>query len=312
MNFELRYYVTRTSTGLVDHEASDSLCAAGSRSLCGAAETAEERRRHEPGPGSLRVAPLPPRAPSACRPLAHLGKSRRTTQEAVCATNRPWRAPARAEARSCARSSPQGCGELPLSAAPHRPRGAAPRPAALSPGAVAPSGAQQRAGSGGGAAGRRPKPRTKSAGAPRPPGEGSARRGRPRGLTWDICGRKLISLRLMEWLRRLLSSWHSSTPSRSVCARSKTWAVSQVTRWLGGSTLQLISHCPHCFHGSIPATLRPRRPPLRPPPPPPRPARPASHRSAPARPVRRGPAAPSRGLRCVRARLRAGPAVRSP
>lgn len=143
-------------------------------------------------------------------------------------------------------------------------------------------------------------------------GEGSARRGRPRGLTWDICGRKLISLRLMEWLRRLLSSWHSSTPSRSVCARSKTWAVSQVTRWLGGSTLQLISHCPHCFHGSIPATLRPRRPPLRPPPPPPRPARPASHRSAPARPVRRGPTAPSRGLRCVRARLRAGPAVRSP
>lgn len=177
MNFELRYYVTRTSTGLVDHEASDSLCAAGSRSLCGAAETAEERRRHEPGPGSLRVAPLPPRAPSGCRPLAHLGKSRRTTQEAVCATNRPWRAPARAEARSCARSSPQGCGELPLSAAPHRPRGAAPRPAALSPGSVAPSGAQQRAGSGGGAAGRRPKPRTKSAGAPRPRAEKGARDG---------------------------------------------------------------------------------------------------------------------------------------
>lgn len=134
----------------------------------------------------------------------------------------------------------------------------------------------------------------------------SAGWGRPRGLTWDICGRKLISLRLMEWLRRLLSSWHSSTPSRSVCARSKTWAVSQVTRWLGGSTLQLISHCPHCFHGSIAATLRPRRPPLCPPPPPPRPARPASRSPAPARPVRRGPTAPSRELRCVRARFRAG------
>lgn len=91
-------------------------------------------------------------------------------------------------------------------------------------------------------------------GAERPPARGQRGARRVRGRTWDICGRRLISLRLMEWLRRLLSSWQSRTPSRSVCARSKTWAVSQVTRWLGGSTLQLISHCPHCFQGSIPDT----------------------------------------------------------
>lgn len=104
MNFELCHYVTKTSAGRVDHEASDSRGAAVSRSLCGAAGTEEERRRHEPGPQSLRAAPRPPRAPrvpTASRPLAHLGKSRRTTQRgAIDATNRPWRSPARGEHRS--------------------------------------------------------------------------------------------------------------------------------------------------------------------------------------------------------------------
>lgn len=134
-------------------------------------------------------------------------------------------------------------------------------------------------------------------GAERPPARGQRGARRVRGRTWDICGRRLISLRLMEWLRRLLSSWQSRTPSRSVCARSKTWAVSQVTRWLGGSTLQLISHCPHCFQGSIPDTA-PRccgrgGPCCALLPPPPRPARPAPRQPRiRARPGRRVPPAP--------------------
>lgn len=57
----------------------------------------------------------------------------------------------------------------------------------------------------------------------------------------------------MDWAFRLLSSWHSRTPSRSVCARSKTCAVSHVTRWFGGSTLQSMSHKAHCLQNSIPS-----------------------------------------------------------
>lgn len=65
-------------------------------------------------------------------------------------------------------------------------------------------------------------------------------------FTWDICGLRLISFRLMVCGFKLLSSWQSSTPSRSVWAKSNTWALSAVTRWVGGSTLQFISHNAHC------------------------------------------------------------------
>lgn len=71
--------------------------------------------------------------------------------------------------------------------------------------------------------------------------------------TWDIWGLKLMSLRSMEPGERLCSSWHSSTPSRSACARSKTTAEGQTTRWLGGKTLQSINHRPHCRHSSMAA-----------------------------------------------------------
>lgn len=70
-------------------------------------------------------------------------------------------------------------------------------------------------------------------------------------LTCDICGRRLISFRLMVWGRRLLSRWQRRTPSRSVCAKSNTCADSHVTRWLAGSTLQLINHSAHCLQYSI-------------------------------------------------------------
>lgn len=87
---------------------------------------------------------------------------------------------------------------------------------------------------------------------PRVPLSGRSVGARPRRpRTCDICGRRLISFRLMLCARRLLSSWHSSTPSRSVCARSKTCADSHVTRWLGGSTLQPISQCAHCRQCSM-------------------------------------------------------------
>lgn len=55
----------------------------------------------------------------------------------------------------------------------------------------------------------------------------------------------------MVWGLRLFSSWHSSTPSRRVCAKSNTCAVSAVTRWFAGSTLQLISHIAHCLQYSM-------------------------------------------------------------
>lgn len=55
----------------------------------------------------------------------------------------------------------------------------------------------------------------------------------------------------MVWGLRLFSSWHSSTPSLRVCAKSNTCAVSAVTRWFTGSTLQLISHMAHCLQFSI-------------------------------------------------------------
>lgn len=71
------------------------------------------------------------------------------------------------------------------------------------------------------------------------------------GPTCDICGLRLISFRLMVRGLRLLSSWHSSTPSRRVCARSNTCAVSAVTRWFSGSTLQPISHTAHCLQYSM-------------------------------------------------------------
>ncbi|TNN88402.1 hypothetical protein EYF80_001184 [Liparis tanakae] len=47
------------------------------------------------------------------------------------------------------------------------------------------------------------------------------------------------------------SHWQSSTPSRRVCAKSNTCAVSAVTRWLAGSTLQLISHIVQCLQSSM-------------------------------------------------------------
>lgn len=74
---------------------------------------------------------------------------------------------------------------------------------------------------------------------------------RSRTLTWDICGRKLTSLRSMEPGERLCSSWHNRTPSRSAWARSKTTAEGQTTRWLGGRTLQSMSQRPHCRHCSM-------------------------------------------------------------
>lgn len=49
-------------------------------------------------------------------------------------------------------------------------------------------------------------------------------------LTCDICGLRLISFRLMVSDLRLFSSWHRSTPSRRVWAKSKTCAESAVTR----------------------------------------------------------------------------------
>lgn len=42
-------------------------------------------------------------------------------------------------------------------------------------------------------------------------------------VTWDICGRRLISLRLTACGSRLLSNWQSSTPSLRAWARSQTW-----------------------------------------------------------------------------------------
>lgn len=42
-------------------------------------------------------------------------------------------------------------------------------------------------------------------------------------ITWDICGRRLISLRLTACGSRLLSNWQSSTPSLRAWARSQTW-----------------------------------------------------------------------------------------
>lgn len=77
-------------------------------------------------------------------------------------------------------------------------------------------------------------------------------------VTCDICGLRLISFRLMVCGLRLFSSWHSSTPSRRVCAKSNTCAVSAVTRWFAGSTLQLISHVAHCLQYSM-LSERPRR-----------------------------------------------------
>lgn len=74
--------------------------------------------------------------------------------------------------------------------------------------------------------------------------------------TWDICGLRLISFRLMVWGLRLFSSWHSSTPSRRVCAKSNTCAASAVTRWFAGSTLQLISHIAHCLQYSMLKVLK--------------------------------------------------------
>lgn len=69
--------------------------------------------------------------------------------------------------------------------------------------------------------------------------------------TCDICGLRLISFRLMVLGFRLFSSWQSSTPSRRVCARSNTCALSAVTRWFEGSTLQLMSHIAHCLQYSM-------------------------------------------------------------
>lgn len=91
--------------------------------------------------------------------------------------------------------------------------------------------------------------------------------------TWDIWGLKLMSLRSMEPGERLCSSWHSSTPSRSACARSKTTAEGQTTRWLGGKTLQSINHRPHCRHSSMAAAPLSLSAFLLPPPPPRRSAR---------------------------------------
>lgn len=73
----------------------------------------------------------------------------------------------------------------------------------------------------------------------------------PSFFTCDICGRKLISFRLIVCGRRLLSRWQSRTPSRRVCARSNTCADSHVTRWFAGSTLQFMSHSAHCRQYSI-------------------------------------------------------------
>lgn len=70
-------------------------------------------------------------------------------------------------------------------------------------------------------------------------------------LTCDICGLRLISFRLMVSGLRLFSSWHRSTPSRRVWAKSKTCAESAVTRWFRGKTLQPISHRLHCLQYSI-------------------------------------------------------------
>lgn len=88
----------------------------------------------------------------------------------------------------------------------------------------------------------------------RPAARTAAHRGpsrRARTLTWDICGRKLTSLRSMEPGQRLCSSWHNRTPSRSAWARSKTTAEGQTTRWWGGRTLQSMSQRPHCRHCSM-------------------------------------------------------------
>lgn len=100
-------------------------------------------------------------------------------------------------------------------------------------------------------------------------------------VTWDICGRRLISLRLTDCGSRLLSKWQSSTPSLRAWARSQTWrhthnvrrgardegpcmrrsvpvqhshltcALSHVTRWLSGRTRHSINHATHCRHNSI-------------------------------------------------------------
>lgn len=96
-------------------------------------------------------------------------------------------------------------------------------------------------------------------------------------VTWDICGRRLISLRLTACGSRLLSNWQSSTPSLRAWARSQTWhhthkvrrrspewkavcpqvcgrltcAFSHVTRWLSGRTRHSINHAAHCRHNSI-------------------------------------------------------------
>ena len=70
-------------------------------------------------------------------------------------------------------------------------------------------------------------------------------------LTWDIWGRRLTSRRLIAWGSRLLSSWHRRTPSRRACASSHTWAPSQVTRWLGGSTRHWMSQWVHWRHSSM-------------------------------------------------------------
>lgn len=101
-------------------------------------------------------------------------------------------------------------------------------------------------------------------------------------VTWDICGRRLISLRLTACGSKLLSNWQSSTPSLRAWAKSHTFqstnthtklnwgtktkcvlmcrclhvfrftcAPSHVTRWFSGRTRQSISHIAHCRHNSI-------------------------------------------------------------
>lgn len=70
-----------------------------------------------------------------------------------------------------------------------------------------------------------------------------------------------MSFRSMEPGERLCSSWHSRTPSRSACARSKTTAEGHTTRWLGGKTLQSMSQRPHCRHCSMAPAAPVRSPP---------------------------------------------------
>lgn len=70
-------------------------------------------------------------------------------------------------------------------------------------------------------------------------------------LTCDIWGLKLISFRSTDPGERLCNIWHRSTPSLRACAKSKTAAEGQTTRWFGGKTLQSINHRPHCLHSSI-------------------------------------------------------------